>query len=240
MHVEVRSQQAFDAHWARGGAVVEDQSWRPADGDGVRAFHRAYLRPGQRVLELGAGSGASLHHIQSEYGVDAVGVDLSLHACRALNRIAAGCAMDAFRLGFKAGSFDAVYSVGLFEHFQPVNLSALMRESVRVTRPGGVVMVDVPYAWNLYTVYKRSLMALRRWGPGWEREFQRRELRGLFRSVGLVVESTTLHGPFLHPHLRPLVAKRAKSLLPAYDAVGRVVPSPRNQFVTVVGRKPVS
>jgi len=52
---------------------------------------------------------------------------------------------DARALTYPDESFDAAYSVSVLEHIPDDGDSAAMRELIRVVRPGGVVVVTVPY-----------------------------------------------------------------------------------------------
>ncbi|MBI4394395.1 MAG: class I SAM-dependent methyltransferase [Euryarchaeota archaeon] len=241
MTVEARSQGAFDSHWKdveRAGAG----DWTPDAADGVRRFFKEHLQPGMSVLEIGCGSGTGLADLVKERRVRGFGIDISAAASRLSVRSAGAkgvdatiATMSALQLGYKDGTFDALYSVGVLEHFR--DPAPFLAETGRVIKVGGLMMVDVPQRWNLYTLYKKGLMALNRWPPGWETEFSGPELRGLLSGAGFTHLATMYHGPFLYPHLRHLIRKRARPLISAYDAIGKAVSSPRNQFVTVVGRK---
>ena len=52
---------------------------------------------------------------------------------------------DARALTYADDSFDAAYSVSVIEHIPDDGDSAAMRELMRFVRPGGVVVVTVPY-----------------------------------------------------------------------------------------------
>ena len=95
-----------------------------------------------RVLEVGIGTGAGLHHYSAE--IDLVGIDLSPamleHAkrrARLLGMVADLRVMDAQKLDFADGSFDAVvFSLSLCTIPDP---AAALREAVRVARPGSPI-----------------------------------------------------------------------------------------------------
>ncbi len=82
---------------------------------------------------------------------------------------------DLTALPLPAESFDLVFSQGVLEHF--ADPAPAMAEQVRVLRPGGVLVVDVPQKFNWYTVRKRRAMRAGRWPWGWETEYSARELR---------------------------------------------------------------
>jgi demethylmenaquinone methyltransferase/2-methoxy-6-polyprenyl-1,4-benzoquinol methylase len=113
----------------------QDRSWR-------RATRRALeLHPGDRVLDLAAGTGVSTEELAYS-GADTVGVDISLgmlragRASRPTIRLLAG---DALALPFGDQVFDAVtISFGLRNVH---DTGAALRELARVTRPGGRLVV---------------------------------------------------------------------------------------------------
>ena len=101
------------------------------------------LHPGQRVLDLAAGTGVSTAAMQRS-GADAVACDFSLGMLRAgraarARRWLRFVAGDATRLPFADGAFDAVtISFGLRNI---VDAPAALGEMARVVRPGGRLVV---------------------------------------------------------------------------------------------------
>lgn len=112
-----------------------DRAWRKATRAAVGAA------PGQRVLDLGAGTGISTAEFARD-GAYAVGTDFSL-GMLAAGRLARPqvplLAGDALALPFGDGAFDAVtISFALRNVVDP---DAALRELLRVTRPGGRLVV---------------------------------------------------------------------------------------------------
>jgi demethylmenaquinone methyltransferase/2-methoxy-6-polyprenyl-1,4-benzoquinol methylase len=117
----------------------------------VRLWRRAVARitgarPGERVLDLAAGTGTSSLTFTAT-GADCVACDFSLGMLQAgrprLGDSGPGrlgfVAGDALRLPFRDGAFDAVtISFGLRNVADP---SAALAEMARVTRPGGRLVV---------------------------------------------------------------------------------------------------
>jgi demethylmenaquinone methyltransferase/2-methoxy-6-polyprenyl-1,4-benzoquinol methylase len=132
-----------------------DRGWR-------RATRAALdLKPGERVLDLGAGTGVSTEELAVS-GAYAVGADLSLgmlragHRTRPLVPLLAG---DALALPFADATFDAVTISFALRNI--VDADAALREMARVTRPGGRLVVcefSHPTSAPLRTVYLGYLM----------------------------------------------------------------------------------
>jgi demethylmenaquinone methyltransferase/2-methoxy-6-polyprenyl-1,4-benzoquinol methylase len=133
----------------------QDRGWR-------RATRAALgLRPGERVLDVGAGTGVSTEEL-TRSGAFAVGADLSvgmLQAGRSAHRTVPLVAGDALRLPFPDGSFDAVTIS--FALRNVVDTAAALRELGRVTRKGGRLVVcefSRPTNGLFNTVYLNYLM----------------------------------------------------------------------------------
>lgn len=86
---------------------------------------------------------------------------------------------DAQDCPFASGVFDIVLHQGLLEHFP--SPWALLRENHRILKKGGLLIVDVPQTFHLYTLMKHVLMALGFWFGGWERQFTTGSLSALLR-----------------------------------------------------------
>jgi demethylmenaquinone methyltransferase/2-methoxy-6-polyprenyl-1,4-benzoquinol methylase len=115
-----------------------DQRWRRA------AVRAAGLRPGERALDLGCGTGDLAVLLSAR--ADVVGLDLSRAMLRAA-RVKAGGAVrlvqgSAMHLPFGDASFDAVASAFVLRNLRDLN--GALAEVVRVLRPGGrVALVDI-------------------------------------------------------------------------------------------------
>ncbi|HVM26695.1 MAG TPA: demethylmenaquinone methyltransferase [Mycobacteriales bacterium] len=137
-------------------SLGQDRGWRTAVG---RALG---LRAGERVLDLAAGTATSSAALAAT-GARVVGCDFSLGMLRVGARAGhAGVdlvAGDALRLPFADGAFDAVtISFGLRNTADP---DRALRELLRVTRPGGrVVVCEFSHpTWTPFrTVYVEYLM----------------------------------------------------------------------------------
>ncbi|GAA2624994.1 demethylmenaquinone methyltransferase [Dactylosporangium fulvum] len=113
----------------------QDRMWRR------ETRHALGLKPGERVLDLGAGTGVSTFEL-AKSGAFAVGVDLSIgmlqagHAKRPTVSLLAG---DALALPFADETFDAVTISFALRNVS--DTEAALREMARVTKPGGRLVV---------------------------------------------------------------------------------------------------
>jgi demethylmenaquinone methyltransferase/2-methoxy-6-polyprenyl-1,4-benzoquinol methylase len=138
-------------------SAFQDRRWRRAVVRAVAA------RPGDRVLDLAAGTGTSSQPF-AELGATVVPCDLSLGMLAVGKQARPGLpftAGDATRLPFADEVFDAVtISFGLRNVVDP---AAALTEMARVTRPGGRLVIcefSQPTFPPLRTVYVEYLMRL--------------------------------------------------------------------------------
>ncbi|MEW2492439.1 methyltransferase domain-containing protein [Streptomyces nodosus] len=121
-------------------------------GDGPRyaaAVERMGLRPGQRVLDLGCGTGLALPALRVQVGTEGVvvGVDLTPAMLKAATREGRDAEAqlllaDAARLPLPTGAVHGVFSAGLINHVpDPV---AALGEWARATASEGVLLLFHP------------------------------------------------------------------------------------------------
>ena len=106
--------------------------------------HRARLRPGERVLDIGTGTGSAAAVARGE-GREVIGLDAAPGMLEIARREVAGVEfveMDFAALRFADGAFDVVMASHslLFATDQ----LAVLAEWLRVTRPGGRLSLSVP------------------------------------------------------------------------------------------------
>lgn len=159
----------------------------------------------KRVLEVGAGTGRDSFDMVNR-GASVFMLDYSASSLHIIKNIATEERIDvsavggnAFSLPFPDATFDIVFHQGLLEHFREREAMSLLRENIRVLRKGGILLVDVPQRYHIYTVMKHILIAMNKWFAGWEREFSIPELDKLLRSLG--VAPFYRYGEWMYPSL---------------------------------------
>jgi len=137
-------EESLYTHWTRGEVVNQIQL----------AFRNHWLlfselieaannfNGGKKVLEIGCGRG-SLSCYFSDAGYDCTLVDLSENVIEVAKKIfeinslnANFVVGDANDLKIPSDTFDIIYSIGLLEHFEDVEVP--IKEQIRVLRPGGI------------------------------------------------------------------------------------------------------
>ncbi|MEU1280755.1 methyltransferase domain-containing protein [Streptomyces sp. NPDC005805] len=122
----------------------------PDDGPTYAAAAAALgLRPGDRVLDAGCGTGRALAPLRSAVGPTGavLGIDLTpamLDQAREKGREARGALLlgDVARLPVRDAALDAVFAAGLIAHLPEPARD--LRELARVVRPGGVLALFHP------------------------------------------------------------------------------------------------
>jgi ubiquinone/menaquinone biosynthesis C-methylase UbiE len=139
---------AFSTSYDRG----RDRGYHKLIDDQAAAIVGRYAAD-KDVLEVGCGTGLILQRVAAT-ARSAVGVDLSpgmLQAARGRGlEVVEGSATD---LPFAEASFDVCYSFKVLAHIP--DWDACMREMVRVTRPGGRIIIDVYNRNSLRFLIKR-------------------------------------------------------------------------------------
>ncbi|HOO89394.1 MAG TPA: class I SAM-dependent methyltransferase [Syntrophales bacterium] len=166
------------------------------------------IHPGDRVLDVGCGTGRHACEIFRTLGADVVGVDLNtedlgkaaltLYLMDDINDASWMIARaDATKLPFKDNSFDVVICSEVLEHI-PENRAAIA-ELVRVLREGKKLVVSVPrflperICWALSSAYHNE--------PGGHiRIYKKKELLSLLEDAGTTCWSVrykhALHAPY--------------------------------------------
>ena len=191
------------------------------------------------VMEVGAAT-ARDSVILAENGAVSVALDYSHEALRLAREAAqrAGVQLllvcgDALALPFRKNSIDLVFHQGVLEHFR--DPMPLLRENVRVVKENGAVLVDVPQTVHIYTLIKKSLIAMNVWFAGWETQFTARQLAELLKQAGLEPQST--YGRFFSPSLAYRILRELLMKLGAGMPLRPVLVPPVHRLRNKIRRK---
>lgn len=141
-----RGQRAFEigkAHYDLGNNLFEAMLgkrlvyscgyWAEADNvDGAQeakldlVCRKLRLEPGQRVLDIGCGWGEALKFAAERYGVEGVGITVSAEQAEYAQQLCKGLPIEIRLQDYHDidERFDAVYSIGMFEHVGGKNYHA--------------------------------------------------------------------------------------------------------------------
>ena len=120
-------------------------------GSGFRLYYLAkYLRPGQRVLNVGIGGGLFARPAIAP-GADVITLDpdwasLSNHSAEKVAYLVAG---RLETIPFETGSFDVVIVSEVLEHLTTETMRQALEEIKRILVPGGQIIGTVPCEENL-------------------------------------------------------------------------------------------
>jgi cyclopropane-fatty-acyl-phospholipid synthase len=101
------------------------------------------LEAGMRVLDIGCGWGSFVSYTARQHGVAAVGVTISKEQAKFARRRCEGQPIDIRLLDYRDlhEEFDAIVSIGMFEHVGYKNYRRFMQVANRCLKPGGLFLL---------------------------------------------------------------------------------------------------
>jgi cyclopropane-fatty-acyl-phospholipid synthase len=128
------------AVWSQDTRTLEDAQWAKHE----LVSHKLALEPGMRLLDVGSGWGSMVLHAAREHGVQAVGVTISRNQHDlATKRVAEAGLADRTEARLQDyrdvddGPYDAISSIGMFEHVGLARLGEYFTRLHALLRPGG-------------------------------------------------------------------------------------------------------
>ncbi|WP_232675886.1 bifunctional 2-polyprenyl-6-hydroxyphenol methylase/3-demethylubiquinol 3-O-methyltransferase UbiG [Nocardioides sp. R-C-SC26] len=150
----------MDESEIRKAGALEDRHWWYAER---RAMVRRLVAPvaAGRALDVGCGGGGNTAVLR-DLGWQTTGLEYSPTAASlATSRGIQVVRGDSRRLPFADASFDLVMSTDMWEHID--DDEAVARESARVLRPGGRLLVAVPCSMKLWSGHDLAVGHVRRY-----------------------------------------------------------------------------
>jgi len=155
---------------------TKEHSWRPFEAyllilDYFKEFG---IKPGQKILDIGYGSGYFLK-AAAEAGLDTYGIDISEEGMKIAQKSSPNSKLFVGKgedLKFEDNFFDHVACIGVLEHFMDIDKG--IKEMKRVIKPGGTLLILVPNINFIYWRFKKrkgteqkdireALMSLEQW-----------------------------------------------------------------------------
>ena len=175
-----------------------------------RALLLGEAEPGERVLDLGCGAGRFVAALRGA-GCDAVGVEIAEAALERARAVAPGADLRLLEpdgsIPLEHGSVDLVWCSEVLEHV--ADGQHLLQEARRVLRPGGRILVTVPFHGRV----KAALVGVLRFDAHFDpqgqhlRFFTARSLAGSLRAAGFAAPDVRAVGGV--PLLRESLVARA-------------------------------
>ena len=156
---------------------------------------------GKKVLEVGAGTARDSLAV-AKLGAEVYILDYVRSSLDIARKVFAEndekvrlILADGTFMSFPSDTFDVIFHQGLLEHFR--NPGPLLAENIRILKPGGLLLIDVPQTYHLYTVVKHILIWMGKWFAGWETQFTIGRLKQLFKEKDL--EIVHVYGSWMKP-----------------------------------------
>ncbi|MBM4043628.1 MAG: methyltransferase domain-containing protein [Planctomycetes bacterium] len=208
--------------------------------------YRRWIGPDdKKVLDAGFGTGRFCFALAKDLPhSEVVGIDISPNLVEDATNAAAVLGLtnvtftqaSIFSLPFADGAFDVVFNEGVIEH---LDYEAAVREMVRVTKPGGKVVIGVPNWYCFPHTLRKALIRLLglKFEYDVEKSFRHSELRDLLARNGLTCIETTGYYPLQSVIRLFWVTKIAQvlwRLQPVFDVCEKMLRMVETHFISIV------
>jgi SAM-dependent methyltransferase len=191
---------------------IDVASRRHATGQLVRHVSQP---AGAVVLEVGCSSGYMLQEMRRALpGALVIGSDYVRGPLEALAESMPEVPIlhfDLLKCPLPDACVDAVVLLNVLEHIE--DDAGAVRQLLRILKPGGIAVIEVPAGPHLYDVYDKALMHFRR--------YRRKGAISLFETAGFEVLKASHLGFFVYPAF--WAVKKKNRLLASESAATRVV-----------------
>lgn len=101
------------------------------------------LQPGERLLDIGSGWGGLARFAAENYGVEVLGITVSMEQQKLARERCAGLPVTIELLDYRdlSGQFDKIVSVGMFEHVGPKNYADFFAIGARLLKDQGLFLL---------------------------------------------------------------------------------------------------
>ncbi|MFH1610939.1 MAG: cyclopropane fatty acyl phospholipid synthase [Patescibacteria group bacterium] len=101
------------------------------------------LRPGMKVLDIGCGWGGFAKYATGNYGVEVVGITISKEQCALAKEICKDLPIEIKLQDYRTltDKFDAIVSIGMFEHVGYKNYKTFMKVVHRLLKDNGLFLL---------------------------------------------------------------------------------------------------
>uniref|UniRef100_A0A914URA3 phosphoethanolamine N-methyltransferase n=1 Tax=Plectus sambesii TaxID=2011161 RepID=A0A914URA3_9BILA len=135
----------FSYEWIFGAGFISPGGAQ----ENLKFLEKLHIKPGQRMLDVGAGIGGNAHQVATEYGGCVTGVDLSSNMLAiALDRAHDAkdtriqyLITDVLKYDFPAETFDIVYSRDCIQHID--DTKSMFQRYFKWLKPGGKVLITM-------------------------------------------------------------------------------------------------
>lgn len=104
---------------------------------------KAQLGPGKKVLDIGCGWGSLAKYAAENYGTEVTGITISQEQADLARNICTGLPVEIKMMDYRdlSGQYDAVISIGMFEHVGPKNYRDFFKMVAKCLKKDGIFLL---------------------------------------------------------------------------------------------------